>query len=205
MPEKVRVMVGMPVPMDYKVNLLCAMHCGYWQANKYVDFCGKVIHETDGARNLVVKSFLESECTHLFFVDGDTAPPIGALNDLVMADKDIVCGTTPMFINGKACWSVSEVLNDNGTIEWLTDLPKTPFKIAACGGATLMIKRKVFESIEWPYFQTVFNETGDRIGEDVNFCRKVKAAGFEIWCLPHLQCKHYQNRDIGEILGLWKL
>lgn len=205
MSEKIKVMVGMPVPMDYKVNLLCAMHCGYWQANKYIDFCGKVIHETDGARNLVIKDFLKSDCTHLFFVDSDTVPPLSALNELVMFDKDIACGVTPMHILGKGCWSVSKILNPNGTIEWLTELPAEPFKIKATGGTTIMVKRNVIEKIGWPWFLTVYNENGDRIGEDVNFCRKVNEAGFNIWCLPNIKCRHFQTRDLGEILSLWKL
>ena len=53
--------------------------------------------------------------------------------------------------------------------------------LAYSGAAGLLVKRHVFEAIEPPWFEAGTGITA-RVGEDINFCRKARAAGFKIFC-----------------------
>jgi hypothetical protein len=54
-------------------------------------------------------------------------------------------------------------------------------EIAAAGGAGMLIHRSVFEAMEKPWFDAGRGTTA-RVGEDINFCEKARAAGYKIWC-----------------------
>jgi GT2 family glycosyltransferase len=66
-------------------------------------------------------------------------------------------------------------------------------------GATL-IRREVFEAVAPPWFEYErYQKTGETtVTEDVSFCRKVKAASFEIVVDPSLVCGHLSSRAIEE-------
>jgi hypothetical protein len=48
------------------------------------------------------------------------------------------------------------------------------------GTAGMLIKREVFEALEFPYFSNVYREDGSLLSDDLYFCRKARAAGFKI-------------------------
>ena len=58
-----------------------------------------------------------------------------------------------------------------------------------------MIKKGVFEEMEYPWFapkMQVF-ESGsvqDMCGEDVSFCLDAKEMGYDIWCDPRIRVGH---------------
>ncbi len=54
-------------------------------------------------------------------------------------------------------------------------------EIAASGAAGLLIRANVFDKIPEPWFETGTGIT-NRVGEDVNFCKKAREAGFRIYC-----------------------
>lgn len=53
--------------------------------------------------------------------------------------------------------------------------------IDAAGAAGLLVRRHVFDAIEPPWFESGTGLTS-LVGEDINFCRKVRATGREIAC-----------------------
>lgn len=54
-------------------------------------------------------------------------------------------------------------------------------EVAAAGSAGMLIRRSVFEFVEEPWFEAGGDLT-NRVGEDVYFCRKARAAGLAIYC-----------------------
>ena len=61
----------------------------------------------------------------------------------------------------------------------VADLPQTGLhQIHAAGSAGMLIRRHVLDSIERPVFTTSHGVQN----EDLEFCRKVREAGFQIWC-----------------------
>jgi hypothetical protein len=65
---------------------------------------------------------------------------------------------------------------EEGTHVLHTSLPSSGLtEVYACGNAGLLVKRHVFEAIGDPYY-----ETFGRQNEDLEFCRKIRDAGFKI-------------------------
>ncbi|GAG66197.1 unnamed protein product [marine sediment metagenome] len=69
-------------------------------------------------------------------------------------------------------------------------LPDKLFRAHHCGGTTVLVKRKVFEGMGWPYYCNVVAPGKVVIGEDLFFTAKAKKAGFELWCDPEVKCEH---------------
>ena len=198
------VLIGVPILKDCKVNVHTGIFCGRLSLHTNVDFIGKVAHEVSQARNLIIKDFLDDpKYTHLFFLDADTVPPNDAIAKLLGHNKDVIAGVTPMFFNGQKLWSASMGVDDNVyAYMWIPYhcLPDKLFQPYALGGTTILIKRRVIEALEWPYFHTECSPDGRRLGEDVYFTNKIRKAGFQLWCDPSIKCGHFQTRNLAEIL-----
>ena len=52
--------------------------------------------------------------------------------------------------------------------------------------------------MEWPYYKTVYQQDGSRLGEDVYFCKKAQASGFKLWVDPSVVCGHQQYNDLAD-------
>jgi len=78
---------------------------------------------------------------------------------------------------------------------------KKPFTVDYMGFGWVLIKKGVFESIDYPWFAPKMQtfESGnvvDMTGEDVSAALDFKAAGFEIWCDPRVRVLHEKLRMI---------
>jgi len=202
------VVLGMPLGRDFKVDIVTAMYFTIHSLQSPRREA-KVVPSPSAAigRTTIIKEVLENkEATHLFLLDSDTRPPADTIERLLAHDKDIVAGVTPMIISGNLVWSAARDTKD-GLYLWygFNDLPKKLFQTTCIGGTTLLIKRKVLEAMEWPYYVEQYKDVdGDqrRSGEDVYFCEKAIKLGFEIWVDPSIKCGHQQTKDL---LQLFKL
>ena len=203
--DKPYIVIGMPVPRDCKVDIFSAIFCGRLSAHQNVRFIGKVAAEVEIARNLIIEDALNiPDMTHIFFLDADTRPPDDALAKLLSHNKDVVAGVTPMLMNEHKVWSVSRGTDNNGGYKWVDydKLPDELFNVCALGGTTILIKRKVFEAMEFPYYKTVYASPYDRLGEDIYFANKARKLGFELWVDPSVKCGHQQTRNLADIFAL---
>lgn len=150
-------------------------------------------------REVLADKFLETSADYLFFLDDDTLPPLDCIEKLLAADKDIATGITwnkiadehnrPMIgyqnpISGNIQWSMQWVYPDL-------------FQVDGCGLSNCLIKRKVIEGMSKPRFDWNWKFTNHLgaitdiyQGEDIFFCLKAKAAGFEVWCNSDVRCQH---------------
>ncbi len=76
-----------------------------------------------------------------------------------------------------------------------------PFTVDYTGFGWVLIKKGVFENMEYPWFapkMQVFESGGvqDMCGEDVSFCLDAKEAGIETWCDPRIRVGHEKTRVI---------
>ena len=76
---------------------------------------------------------------------------------------------------------------------------RKPFTVDYTGFGWVLIKKGVFEALEYPWFapkMQVFDsgEVQDMCGEDVSFCLDAKEMGFEIWCDPKIRVGHEKTR-----------
>jgi hypothetical protein len=97
-------------------------------------------------------------------------------------EKEIVAG-----------WYATEDGHTTSVAHWFT--------VDYTGFGWVLIKKGVFENLEYPWFapkMQVF-ESGavqDMCGEDVSFCLDAKDEGFEIWCDPRIRVGHEKTRII---------
>jgi len=137
-------------------------------------------------RNTITLRALELNCTHLIFLDADMVYPSDTITKLLSHDKDIVGALTfkrwpnfePLCFEGEP---YKMILKD--------PIPEDLFKVTATGTGCLMIKTHVFENLGYPWFE--FDErNGKPVGEDINFCYKAGAEGFDIYIDPTIRTEH---------------
>jgi len=124
-------------------------------------------------------------------------------------EKEIVAGwycTEDGHTTSVAHWLDEEEFRKNGgvmnheTIETMSKRRK-PFTCDYTGFGWVLIKKGVFENLEYPWFapkMQVF-ESGavqDMCGEDVSFCLDAIEQGFKIWCDPRVRVGHEKTRII---------
>ena len=105
-----------------------------------------------------------------------------------------------------AHWLEEDDFRKNGGVmnhETLESISKRrkPFTVDYTGFGWVMIKKGVFENMEYPWFapkmqQFESGEVQDMCGEDVSFCLDAKDMGHEIWCDPRIRVGHEKTRII---------
>ena len=151
----------------------------------------------DAVRNLCVKKFLESDADFLWFIDSDIIPPLGALHDLVQANRDAI---------GAVCFSMKAENGDyfpipitlryNQDKHYIVYYGKHIEEIDATGSACLMFKRKVFETIEKPYEFLYYPDGTLKLECDFFLCQKMQKAGFKLFIDFDILCDHQKKASI---------
>ncbi len=69
-----------------------------------------------------------------------------------------------------------------------------PIEVEAVQGAVFLIPRKVIDKVGYAYRQTgPFDERYFMYFEDLDFCRRVRRAGFKVYYLPKAEFIHFQG------------
>jgi len=135
------------------------------------------------ARNQCVEAAQRFKASHVFFLDTDMVFPLDTLKRLLKHDKDIAGALysrrrPPFDPTGLPYAGAAET----GGLLRMKNLP------AGC----LLINMRVFDKLPKPWFSD--RVEGERIlGEDIHFCERATAAGFEIWQDTAL------SREVGHI------
>ncbi len=143
------------------------------------------------------------------WIDSDIVFDSEKFYRLVDMDQDIASGwycTEDGKTSSVAHWLEEDDFKNNGGVmnhETLESMAKRrkPFTVDYTGFGWVLIKKGVFENLEYPWFapkMQVFDsgEVQDMCGEDVSFCLDAKEAGFEIWCDPKIRVGHEKTRVI---------
>jgi GT2 family glycosyltransferase len=197
------IVVGMPLPPDHKVDARILTTIERWDRTDYAEtFYAATAFPTLGRDKIVAYAeYRRPAPTHILFIDSDVLPRHNTLDKLLELDKDIVTGVYPMTTKTGMTWSVAK--DDEKMIE-IGELPDNPFKVKHCGFGVMLVKYKVFEKLEWPYWKNEF-EPGQIVkGEDIYFCDKVNEAGFDIWCEPKVKCNHIRMTNLMSIVNKLK-
>lgn len=139
---------------------------------------------------------------YIMWVDSDQIFSFKHLVQLIEKDEDIVSGYYPL-ANG-AAFSVGTLNNDTRLLQaWGEDQMKNSprnekglCEVDWCGFGWTLIKKGVFEKMEYPWFATPTVEIGtitDIVGEDIYFCRKAKEAGFKTYVDPDCRVGHIKE------------
>ena len=148
-------------------------------------FCEQSHGRIDYVRNRMVIDLLQSDYTHLLMLDVDHIHPHDIVQRLarwVVLDPEVRVVSGINFRRGKPFDPVFG--NYNGqkkrmtTVEWDQGL----IQADEVGAASLLVHRSVFEEMEPPWFFNVYESVweNDWPGEDIGFCRKLKALNIPI-------------------------
>ena len=177
------------------------------------------------ARNILTAMFLESDCTHLMFIDSDIEFSDESVLRALAYDKPIMAAAYPKkalpiqyAINFKFVdQNTKQIRVENGAVEVLD--ASTGF---------FLIKREVIEKMiaEYPelhyrndsnidekfnkycysLFDTIHDPDDNRyLSEDYTFCRRWQKIGGEIWLDPNTKLNHVGSYtfegDVGKIIN----
>jgi GT2 family glycosyltransferase len=166
-----------------------------FQCFQTLDARGLVVHRfmltgwpVDQARNALTRDALATpEVTHLLWIDADMVFRPETLKRLLAHDLPIV---------GGLCFDRRHPFKpvigrefhpsygyEPGTIGWLYDYPPDDvIEVDRTGGAFLLVRREVFETIsrQEPSSPLPWWTPIDGSAEDISFCVRAKAAGFPI-------------------------
>lgn len=142
-------------------------------------------------REFIVQQALEAKASHLWFLDTDMIFPPAGLFRLADLDKDIVGGSYNF--RQLPLRSVVKLAEVDGVFVDATEenMPKEPFQCAVVPTGFMLINlARLVAKVQPPYF-----ESNLPLGDDVYFCKKVRAAGLEVWCDPTIEIGH-----VGEMI-----
>ena len=195
-----RPKIFIAIPNTGNISTGLFMNCLFWGANSPYPF--KIyppenLRPVDCARNYIIQAFLNDpgEYDYLLMVDADMAVPKNLL-DLCQLDKPIISAFCLMYKDGDIVPTVLEEAPKGVRIK--KEFPiGTLVEVDSTGSGVLLIQRKVFETIDPPYFKYQTDENGIlNLGQDFYFCRKVKKAGFKIYVHTGMFTSHYKTIDL---------
>jgi len=129
-------------------------------------------------RQQLVDEAMETDCTHILWLDSDMSFPTNTLQALLSHNKDIIaCNYCTRVAPHRPVAFRSEHDLD-ARVEGGTGLQK----IFAVGMGCMLVKRQVYEVVARPHFSVTWNDDyTNLVGEDIYHCNKAKEAGFDIW------------------------
>ena len=153
------------------------------------------------ARNKLARMFLDTDCTHLLFVDADVGWDVSNIAQGMITNYDICLGAYPMK-EDEPRFPINLITDENGRVK------NEGLNIEITMGPTgfMCVRREVFEKIkannpqleymakpdvkEWNFFHCdVMNRQW--WGEDFDFCMKASKEGFGIWCYTDINFRHW--------------
>ena len=203
MPEKVSVQVSVfcgPERHNWINPQLCNFLVGLEsirsRGERKIDIsfiAGQIPH--DSARNLAAKNFVNSDFDWLLMVDNDQAPWVSVLEmfDGASDEMDVIVPRFFCLTGGGNPTDVHAKQNLRLSLGWY-EMPVKQYRkgewmeLSCAGTGVMAIRRRVFEKLKRPpHFKFGYDSDGIMSeGEDQFFCRKVRAAGMQIWG----NCRH---------------
>lgn len=171
-----------------------------------VKFLTKFSLNIPEARNQVLA---EAEGDWVFFMDDDHTFAPDLLMKLLARNVPVV---QPLVLSRYAPFGpvIMGPQTGDGKAHWkyaLTTTDPTDLKpVHVAGAAGMLIRREVWEKIPPPWF-TYGELQPDVLSEDMGFCRKVREAGFPIYCDMENRMGHLNTGEVWPIRlpdGTWK-
>ncbi len=122
--------------------------------------------------------------THLLFIDADMSFAPDTLERMLKHDKDIL----GLAANHRRL-PLESVVKPLTNEDLHKPLPIDLFECASVGTGVMLIKTDVLNTISAPWFDFEYVD-GERVGEDVSFCRKAREVGYSIWVDPTIPVRH---------------
>ena len=135
-------------------------------------------------RNDLMRLALESEADYTLWLDDDMRFPRDTLIQLLERNVPIVGANYCTRRMPPAPIAIKHIDMEKGSTRLQTREEDTHLeRVDAVGFGVVLVKSKVALAVGYPWFETKDPEGGEelRVGEDVDFCMKAKAAGFDVF------------------------
>lgn len=156
------------------------------------------------ARNAIVKAALQNSADYIWMLDDDHVLDIGRARGVTSAydlpiklvkhlegnQKIAVVGALYFQRGGEYSPVIMQESRDDDRPYFLThpEIANQMQRVDVTGGGCMMIRASVFDKIEEPWFKPEHDW-----GTDVQLCKQVRAAGYEVWCDTSLEIGHMHN------------
>jgi hypothetical protein len=148
---------------------------------------------------------------YMMWIDSDQVFSVQDFEKLLAAKKDIVSGLYLMDGGDRYAtvpkWDKEfykkngyfEFLNPSSVKKWIKENPNKLMEVEYTGFGWILIKKGVFESLEYPWFRPVWEDFGltkdgfpikEFSSEDVGWCQNILKNGFKIYIDPTVQVGH---------------
>ena len=159
-------------------------------------------------RNETIKYFLEHDYQELLWIDSDMIHPIDLLVRLQSRQKDIVSAL--YFQRNYPFYPIMFMENETekgSTYQMFFSWKKELIKVDSIGTGCVLIQRKVFESLSFPFCEYTRSSIKEDayIGEDTYLFKKCKEAGFDLWVDATLESRHLIENSVGENEAVYAL
>lgn len=164
---------------------------------------GPYIHDN---RNWLVHRFLRTDADAMLFIDADVTWDENAVVNLYQSGHDLCGGAYPKKADDE-CYPVKLLSATDGRYREAAYLP----------GGFMLIRRGVFDALKdkvdsytdqsmngervYEYFQNRVHHGDYKLGEDIEFCRRWRALGGRVWCLPDIDFCHQGTKAWAGNLG----
>ena len=144
------------------------------------------------------------EYDYLMWIDSDMVFTVNDFIGLLNMNKDIASGIYKTSDNHHYAtvekWDKS-YYTKFGAFQFLSDELINeriePFEVDYTGLGWMLVKRGVFESLQFPWFRPEWEDFGNGIkeftSEDVGFCKNIKKQGFKIFVNPNIKIGHEKS------------
>lgn len=147
------------------------------------------------ARDKIASRAINQLYTHVLWLDADMIFRPSLLDDLMDCGHDFVTGIAhsrrPPFVS-----CVFKRIDDlNHMQRWdCSEYPTEAFRVAGCGFACVLIKTEILRAVKLQYKTCFLPEP--QWGEDLSFCRRAGAMGFDIYAEPCVRLGHIGHEVI---------
>ena len=168
--------------------------CGHW-----VVFDFSRGYDVATARNNIANQAKNENADYVLMVDNDVQIPSDALRCLLEDPRDVVLGFYAHrwgnVFDGRTnvCRLGEYNYTDMYKIDDLRALRNQGVireQIHGGGMGCALIKTDVFERVAFPYFSWTHYQDGNVLGEDLNFCERLKENNIPIYVDPRVGCDH---------------
>ena len=153
-----------------------------------------------------VCELLKGDYEYWLTIDADNPPRRNPL-DLLELDKDIIGCPTPIWhYSGKeghrsVYWNAYNYVEEEDAYAE-HQVREGLQRVDAVGTGCVLFARRVFEHPELQqgaFFRTYYPDGTVEKGNDLAFCERARALGFEIYCHFDYPCNHFSELELNEV------
>jgi fermentation-respiration switch protein FrsA (DUF1100 family) len=142
------------------------------------------------ARNEARKMVLAMDCEFVWWVDSDTTPKENALELLMEADRDVVCGWY-LGADGSGKWTCG--WDNGGVVSYAEKVHDGLLKVDWCGLGCALMKRSALEAVAFDCPETFhLSESGERLAtsDATYWTTEANRLGYGVYMHGDVVCEH---------------